>query len=103
MVAGRHEDRTDALVPARPADPNPRPITIVDVATGADREVGDVEANGMIGWGWSPDGKSIIEVAGPPVADGNVLRVVDATTGAVTRTTGITGSAPTWQRNAPAP
>ena len=47
-------------------NPNPRPITVIDVATGAEREVGIVEANGQVGWGWSPDGKSIIEVPGPP-------------------------------------
>ena len=84
-------------------NPNPRPITVIDVATGADREVGDVEANGQVGWGWSPDGKSIVEVPAQPVDDGNRLLFVDATTGAITRTTGTSEFPPSWQRTAPKP
>ena len=84
-------------------NPNPRPITVIDVATGAEREVGIVEANGQVGWGWSPDGKSIIEVPGPPVQDGNRLLLVDATTGAITRTSGVAEFPPSWQRTAPQP
>ena len=75
---------------------------MIDVATGAEREVGIVEANGQVGWGWSPDGKSIIEVPGPPVQDGNRLLLVDATTGAITRTSGVAEFPPSWQRKAPA-
>ena len=84
-------------------NPNPRPITVVDVATGADREVGIVEANGQVGWGWSPDGTSIVEVPGPPVEDGNHLLIVDATTGVITRTSGVAEFPPSWQRKAPQP
>ena len=84
-------------------NPDPRPITVIDVATGTEREVGIVEANGQVGWGWSPDGKSIIEVPGPPVQDGNRLLFVDATTGAITRTSGVAEFPPSWQRTAPNP
>jgi Tol biopolymer transport system component len=79
-------------------DPGVRPITVVDVATGVAREVGNVEANGYAGWSWSPDGTSIIEVPAPPVPDGYKLLVVNATTGTVTRTGQTTSSAPAWQR-----
>jgi Tol biopolymer transport system component len=84
-------------------DPGVRPITVVDVATGTAREVGDVQQNGYNGWGWSPDGTSIIEVPGPPVPDGNRLLIVNATTGAVTRTNEMSGSQPSWQRTLAAP
>jgi hypothetical protein len=84
-------------------NPNPRPITVIDVATGAEREIGIVEANGQVGWGWSPDGKSIIEVPGPPVDDGNRLLIVDATTGAITRTSGVAEFPTSWQRTIPKP
>ena len=39
-----------------------RPVTIVDVASGEEHEVGLVNPNGYHGWAWSPDGTSIIEV-----------------------------------------
>jgi Tol biopolymer transport system component len=89
----------------------PRPITIVDVATGAEREVGTVETNdhptgddtshGSLGWGWSPDGSSILETPGQGSPDIGRLLVVDAATGAVTRTRFTSSSAPSWQRKAP--
>lgn len=86
----------------------PRPITIVDVATGTEREVGDVETNdhisgdetshGSHGWAWSPDGSSILEAPGAGSPDEGTLLVVDATTGTVTRTRFTSSSAPSWQR-----
>jgi Tol biopolymer transport system component len=80
----------------------PQPLTVVDVDTGVEHQIGDAEANGFIGWSWSPDSTSIIEVASPPVADHNQVLIVNVTTGAVRRTGGTTESAPTWQRKAPA-
>ena len=59
--------------------------------------------NGYNGFGWSPDGTSIIEVPGLSVPDGNRLLVVNATTGAVTRTSGTTEAAPSWQRTLTVP
>jgi hypothetical protein len=89
----------------------PRPITIVDVASGAEREVGDVETNdhtagdetthGSLGWAWSPDGSSILETPGQGSSDAGRLLVVDATTGNVTRTEFTTTFAPSWQRTLP--
>src|SRR5262249_33807910 len=89
----------------------PRPITIVDVASGAEREVGGVETNdhtagdatshGSLGWGWSPDGSSILEIPGQGSSDRGRLLLVDAETGTVTRTDLTTTFAPSWQRAAP--
>lgn len=70
------------------------------MATGASRGVGDVAQNGYNGFAWSPDGKSIFEVPGPPVDDARQLLVVDVATGAITRTGQFTNAAPNWQRTA---
>jgi dipeptidyl aminopeptidase/acylaminoacyl peptidase len=78
-----------------------RPVTIVDVASGDEREVGDVNVNGYAGWGWSPDGRSIVEVPSEPSPDANRVLLVDARTGAVTRTGWAAESAASWQRVAP--
>ncbi|HEY6569534.1 MAG TPA: hypothetical protein VIZ22_04550 [Candidatus Limnocylindrales bacterium] len=82
-------------------DPGVQPITVVDVATGVARGIGDVQLNGYNGFAWSPDGTSIIEVPGPPVDDRLQVLIVDATTGAVRRTGQSTEIPPTWQRTAP--
>jgi WD40-like Beta Propeller Repeat len=84
-----------------PAGVDPRPITVVDVASGAEREVGSVNVNGYDMWGWSPDGSSILEVASAPSDDADHLVIVDATTGEVTRTGIAIEGAPSWQRTAP--
>ena len=109
LVARRDADRPHAVVrsPSLGEGIEPRPITIVDVASGAEREVGDVETNnhlagdetthGSLGWGWSPDGSSILETPGAGSPDEGRLLVVD-TTGAVTRTGFTSSSAPSWQR-----
>ncbi len=77
------------------------PIGVVDVASGITRDLGVTSVNGWVQWGWSPDGKSILEVPGTPNDDANRLLVVDATTGEVTRTEWSSGYAPSWQRTAP--
>ena len=84
-------------------DPGVRPVTIVDVASGEEHEVGLVNPNGYHGWAWSPDGKSIIEVPAAPAAgeDADQVVVIDAETGEITRPGWTTGSAPTWQRVLP--
>jgi hypothetical protein len=84
-------------------DPGVRPVTIVDVASGEEHEVGLINPNGYQGWAWSPDGKSILEVPAAPAAgeDADQMIVVDAETGEVTRPGWTTGAAPTWQRLAP--
>lgn len=82
-------------------DGGPRAITIADVATGEDREVGPVNVNGYVSWGWSPDGTSIIEVPQEPSPDAGTAIIVDAKSGVVTRPGWSASSAASWQRLAP--
>ena len=84
-------------------DPGVRPVTIVDVASGEEHEVGLINPNGYQGWAWSPDGTSIVEVPAAPAAgeDADQVIVIDVETGEITRPGWTTGSAPTWQRMAP--
>lgn len=83
-------------------DAGPRPITVADVATGEDHEIGPNNVNGYASWGWSPDGTSVLEVPAPPSDDADAAIIVDAATGAVTRYGWDAGSAATWQRTLPA-
>ena len=78
-----------------------------DVSTGVAREVGSGNMNGFIGWGWSPDGKSILEVPDidPTPGGGHPtplhMQVVDATGGTVRLVDWDVDSAGSWQRQAP--
>jgi Tol biopolymer transport system component len=83
---------------------DPRPVTIVDLATGTEHEVGNREVNGYLGWSWSPDGSSIIEVPGDGSADPGSVIVVDAKTGEARKVPGWTSAnaGATWQRTIPA-
>jgi Tol biopolymer transport system component len=89
------------------ADPgnnvDPRPVTIVDVATNVETEASNVELNGL-SWSWSPDGSSIIEVPGDGSADPGSVIVVDSVTGEARKVPGWTSvnSAANWQRTVPA-
>jgi dipeptidyl aminopeptidase/acylaminoacyl peptidase len=78
-----------------------RPISVVDVATGTQHEVGPANVNGYAGWAWSPDGKSILEVPNEPSPYAGRVLVVDAVTGEVTDTDLTAASAASWQRKAP--
>ena len=80
------------------ADWDYHPITIVDVATGKLHEVGTGYKDGYLGWEWSPDGTSILEV--PRDGLGKVL-IVDAASGAVQTTPWDSDQAISWQRLAP--
>jgi Tol biopolymer transport system component len=83
---------------------DPRPVTIVDVASGAETEASNTEVNGYGGWSWSPDGSSIIEVPGDGSADAGFVIVVDASTGKSRRMsswTPATDGASDWQRVLP--
>jgi len=82
-------------------DAGPRPITIADVATGEDHEVGPNNFNGYVSWNWSPDGASILEVPSPPSDDEDTAIIVDAESGNVIRNGWHAGSAATWQRTVP--
>ena len=83
-----------------------RPITIVDVATGAAHEVGPVSLNGYRGWSWSPDGSSILAIPQPvegeaASGDSDRVLIVDAATGVVTRPGWTSPAGASWQRQAP--
>ena len=75
-----------------------RPITVVDVQTGKETEVGVTPvANGFIGWSWSPDGESILEI--PTDDDLYIANVANGSTRKVPWT--LSASGPSWQRLAP--
>ena len=78
------------------------PVTVVNVATADEHEVGIVNPNGYQGWGWSPDGTSILEVPGDPSPDSGTIVIVDAKTGTVTRPHWTANEAAAWQRTAAA-
>ena len=78
------------------------PVTVVDVATADEHEVGIVNPNGYQGWGWSPDGTSILEVPGDSSPDSGTIVIVDAETGTVTRPHWTANEAAAWQRTAAA-
>jgi hypothetical protein len=82
-------------------DPGVRPVTIVEVASGEEHEVGLVNPNGYDGFAWSPDGTTIVEVPGPSSEDAGKVIFIDAATGDVTRPGWAAGSAASWQRVAP--
>jgi len=83
---------------------DPRPVTIVDVATNAEVEASNREVNGYGGWSWSPDGTSIIEVPSDASDDAGTVMVVDAKTGVARIVAGwsaMTSGASDWQRIRP--
>lgn len=82
---------------SRPDGVDVRPITIIDVATGTAREVGDVSRNGYLSFGWSPDGRSVLAV---PNATNEML-VIDVATGEARDSGFVVKSAVSWQRLAP--
>jgi dipeptidyl aminopeptidase/acylaminoacyl peptidase len=77
---------------------NVRPITVVDIATGAEREIGDVSMNGFNGWTWSPDGQAILMV--PEASKRILLLPVDPLAQPHTLPYWISAGAPSWQRTA---
>lgn len=84
---------------------DPRPVTIVDVATNAETEASNRDVNGYGGWSWSPDGTSIIEVPGEGSEDAGSVIVVDASSGEARKMPGwsaATSDASDWQRTVPA-
>ena len=75
-----------------------RPITVVDVTTGAETELGVVSSNGTNGWSWSPDSQSILSVP----ADSSQIVVLPVDGSAATSklpSVTIPGAA-SWQRTA---
>ena len=90
-------------------------ITVVDVHTGAQHEVGPIRQNGWVSIEWSPDGASILgvpsddsggNICGPIVCvpanagPGDVL-IINATTGAATTAPWQVQYPISWQRVAP--
>ena len=76
----------------------PRPLVIVDVATGAEREASNLEVNGYEGWMWSPDGTSILQVPGNGNDDARKVIEVDAETGQAHELGWTSRGAASWQR-----
>ena len=81
---------------------DPRPIVIVDVATGEEVEASNREVDGYDGWSWSPDGTKILQVPGGVSDDTGKVIVVDADTGQAQPLGWTARSAPNWQRTLPA-
>ena len=74
-----------------------RPVTVIDVATGHEVERGPTpQQNGINGWGWSPDGASIMEFTTE-----DALLLANVATGQMTTVPWTVSSPPTWQRLAP--
>ncbi len=66
--------------------------------------MGDLHPNGYQAFGWSPDGRTIIEIPGnlpDETQDENPIFLIDVTTGKQTDTGWMAASADTWQRRAP--
>lgn len=84
---------------------DPRPVVIVDLASGTEKEAANREVNGYGGWSWSPDGSSIVQVPGNGSEDVGQVLIVDAATGDARKVPGWTASdgAANWQRTLPAP
>jgi dipeptidyl aminopeptidase/acylaminoacyl peptidase len=77
-----------------------RPITVVDVGSGLSHEIGE-PMYGSYGWGWSPDGKSILALPGLGGDQNSPGRfhIIDVATGTVRYVDWDAGfSAPSWQR-----
>jgi Tol biopolymer transport system component len=72
------------------------PIAVVEVASGDTREIGTASVNGFKGWGWSPDGTSIVVVP-----DAGRVATIDVATGKVHSDAWQSTSGATWQRTAP--
>ena len=81
---------------------DPRPVVIVDVATGEEVEASNREVDGYDGWSWSPDGTKILQVPGGVSDDTGKVIVVDADTGQAQPLGCTARSAPDWQRTLPA-
>jgi Tol biopolymer transport system component len=80
---------------------DPRPVVIVDVATGHEVEATNREVNGYNGWSWSPDGSMILEVPGDGSDDAAKVMQVDAGTGQAHELGWTSPNAATWQRTVP--
>jgi Tol biopolymer transport system component len=83
---------------------NVRPVVIVDLATGRETELSNIEVNGYGGWAWAPDGTSIVQVPGDGSEHVGQVLVVDATTGEMREMGWAANPAggPSWQRTVPA-
>jgi hypothetical protein len=80
---------------------DPRPVVIVDVATGHEVEASNREVNGYNGWSWSPDGSVILEVPGDGSDDAAKGMQVDAGTGQARELGWTSPNAASWQRTVP--
>jgi Tol biopolymer transport system component len=72
-----------------------RPLTVVDVASGDEREIGSASLDGFASFGWSPDGRSVLSVD-----DSGTVRVLDAESG-LAGAPWTAESGASWQRVRP--
>lgn len=75
-----------------------RPITVVDVETGTETELGDVSMNGFNGWTWSPDGQSILSV--PSATSRIIVLPIDPAAPLEPLPNWTSPNTPSWQRTA---
>ena len=73
-----------------------RPLTVVDVATASETEIGDVSMNGFNGWSWSPDGQSILSV--PEALDQILVLPIDPLAQPPVLPNLTSPGVPSWQR-----
>jgi Tol biopolymer transport system component len=73
-----------------------RPLTVVNVETGSETEIGEASNNGFNGWTWSPDGQGILSV--PEATDQILVFPIDPSVRPETHPNWISAGAPTWQR-----
>lgn len=76
-----------------------QPITAVGVESGVEGQIGVVNVDGYRGWGWSPDGTSILQVAQNVPERRLQIAPVDGRLPAHVEV--ITEAPPSWQRVAP--
>ena len=81
---------------------DPRPVVIVDLATGAEIEASNREVNGYESWAWSPDGAWILQVPGNGSDDALKVIEVDVTTGQDSLFGWTSRGQASWQRTVPA-
>lgn len=70
-----------------------RPLTVVDVVSSVQHEIGSVSPNGFTSFAWSPDGTSVLAVK-----DGGQLSVIDASNGQEVVQPWTSSSGANWQR-----
>ncbi len=77
---------------------DPSKVTVIDLATDQATSFGAAPAQGFVAWGWSPDGRSILEV---PRDDRTRMSLVDIETGDIHEIQASSGGSGTWSSSSP--